>query len=125
VTALVDYIKTVSHPHIERVTFHNSPDETVAQSLARLVLAQFSVGGISSFGVFPVLATFGTGYWHEPRYGPFVNGWTKAEPRVDTLLPNVHILEDANYIMVSDMKKLWETKGKAGVLAWFTQNDDT
>jgi hypothetical protein len=44
--------------------------------------------------------------------------------RIDTLLNNVHILDDTDYMMVADMKQLWENKGEAAVLAWFEGIDD-
>jgi hypothetical protein len=86
VGALVDYIDR-RHPHA-RISVHNGPNETIALAYARMIMANQTVVGISTFGVFPALSTFGTGYLHQP-HGPFVNGWMSTPVRIDTLASNV------------------------------------
>jgi hypothetical protein len=69
--ALVDYLQQ-RHPNV-RITIHNGPKETIALAYARMVLAQQTLACLSTFGIFPVLATFGTAYLHQPRGPQFVN----------------------------------------------------
>jgi hypothetical protein len=123
VHALVDYIQ-VRHPR-SRITIHNGPHETIALAYARMVMANQSIAGISTFGVFPVLSTFGTGYLHQPHGVPSVTSWLFAKHgnrSISQVVPNLHVIYDRQYMMVSDMKKLWQTSGSAGVLAWFTSD---
>jgi hypothetical protein len=96
---------------------HNGPSETTALAYARLVMANQTIAGISTFGVFPAISTFGTGYLSRPN-GNFPNYWM-FNPRVDELVDNVHMYTDSDFLMVADMKTLWETKGEAAVLEWF------
>lgn len=116
VLALADAIRE-SHPH-SRVQIHNGRNETISLAYARMIMANQSIAAISTFGVFPIISTFGTGYLHQPKDGPFPNSWI-FHPRVDELATNVRLLEDGDFIMVKDIKHLWETQGQDGVLAWF------
>jgi hypothetical protein len=115
VTALVEDIQA-RHPH-SRVSVHNGPNETTALAYARLIMANQTIAGISTFGVFPAVSTFGTGYLSRPE-GNFPNYWM-FNPRVDELVDNVRIFTDGDVMMVAEMKALWETKGEAAVLEWF------
>jgi hypothetical protein len=116
VSALVDYIQ--ERFPTSTVTIHNGPTETIALAYARMIMANQTVAGISTFGVFPTVASFGTAHLHQP-HGPFVNGWMFWPRRIDELAPHVSIVRDRDYIMVADLKVLWETQGAPGVVAWF------
>lgn len=116
VLALVHDIQE-QHPN-SRISIHNGPSETIALAYARMVMANQSIAAVSTFGVFPVIASFGTGYLHRPSGGPFPNGWL-FDPRVDEFASNVRLFDNGDYIMVKDIKNLWETQGQDGVLAWF------
>jgi hypothetical protein len=63
--SLVDYIQE-RFPS-SRIQIHNGPNETILVAYARMIMANQSIAGMSTFGVFPVLATFGTGYLRSPR----------------------------------------------------------
>jgi hypothetical protein len=127
VMALVDYLQQ-RHPNA-RITIHNGPRETIALAYARMILAQQTLAGLSTFGIFPVLATFGTAYLHQPRGPQFVNGWlfrgaesgSTSSNHITTIpgAPHVHLTYEDDYIMVADMKRKWETQGADGVVAWF------
>ena len=65
---LVDYL----HSHIgENVTIsiHNGRNETLPLAYARLVMAKQSFTSLSSFGIFPVIGTFGEGYFQKGNRG--------------------------------------------------------
>jgi hypothetical protein len=121
VTALVADIQA-RHPQ-SRVSVHNGPNETIALAYARLIMANQTIAGISTFGVFPAVSTFGTGYLSRPKGGNFPNYWM-FNPHIDELVDNVRISTDGDSLMVADMKTLWETKGEAAVLEWF-RSDST
>jgi hypothetical protein len=124
VTALVDYIQE-RHPK-SRIRIHNGPEETIALAYARMIMANETIAGISTFGVFPVLSTFGRGYLRSPEYptGRGPNMWT-LKPRLDTLVNNLHLVVEKDRIMVADIRKLWETGGKQAVVAWFKNEPAT
>jgi hypothetical protein len=125
VLALVDYLQQ-RHPN-SRITIHNGPHETIALAYARMILAQQTLAGLSTFGIFPMLATFGTAYLHQPRGPQFVNGWlfhdaeqgSNVNSTAIPAAPHVHLTYEDDYIMVADIKRKWETQGADGVVAWF------
>ena len=119
VTALVDYIQE-RFPQ-SRVTIHNGPTETIALAFARMVMANQTIVGISTFSVFPAIGMFGTGYIRRPDFPKAPNQFL-VSPRVDQMADNVVLIEEPNLIMCAQINKLWQTAGASGVLNWF-RND--
>ena len=119
VTSLVDYIQE-RFPH-SRVTIHNGPNETIALAYARMVMANQTIVGISSFSVYPAIGTFGTGYIRRPDFREAPNQFL-VKPRLDQMADNVVLIEEPNRIMCTQINKLWQTAGASGVLNWF-RND--
>jgi hypothetical protein len=64
VNALVDYIRE-RYP-TALVSIPNDHTERITLSYLRMIMAQQAISGISSFGVMPAVATFGTGYIRTP-----------------------------------------------------------
>jgi hypothetical protein len=116
VTSLVQYIKE-RHPRA-RVRIHNDVDETIALTYTRMIMANQTIAGISSFGVMPAIATFGTGYIRLPDFPRAPNAWLTF-PRIDELTDNIVLFEESNRIMVKAMGDLWTSQGEKGVLEWF------
>lgn len=85
VTALVAYLNETL-PYT-RISVHNDPEEPLAVTFARLVMSKQAFVSLSSFGMFPVVGTFGEGYFQRGNGG--VNPWAIAVPEV---LPNVHMM---------------------------------
>jgi hypothetical protein len=115
VTALVEYIQK-RHP-TARITVRNSPNETIASTFARMIMANQTIAGTSSsFGLLPTLATFGTGYYSAPKRNEVspLSQWLLFE-----LVDNVVVVENNKRAMVGAIQKLWETEGAKGVLKWF------
>jgi hypothetical protein len=87
VYAMVEYLEH-RFPQA-RVTIHNGPGETVPLAYARLIMAKqaFSAPD-STFSIFPVLASFGTGYHMSPTRTMYTraykNGWLHSV-NMDTL----------------------------------------
>lgn len=71
ILGFVDYLQS-RFPQA-RISVHNGPNETVALAYARLVMAKRQAFAYpdSSFSVFPVLATFGTGLHMYPFKSPY------------------------------------------------------
>ncbi|GAX16461.1 hypothetical protein FisN_19Lh039 [Fistulifera solaris] len=94
------------------VLIRNSPDENVALSYARFIMANQSLAsGISTFVYFPFMATFGTGYLQKPLYVE-----ESFEERV-----NSRFIEHSDLMSSIDLFRLWnETNGREQILEWFT-----
>jgi hypothetical protein len=120
--ALQDYIQE-RHPHAT-VSIHNNAQETIALSTARLVLANQSIGGRSTFSVFPIVATYGTGYYLQPQSLTPCNWLGRLNPNLlldpDTgTRPNVILFDEPHQKIGSHVSKLWDSNGTEAVLDWF------
>jgi hypothetical protein len=120
VMSLVEFIHN-RYPNAA-VRIHNDPNETIALTYARMIMANQTVVGISSFGVFPAVATFGTGYIRRPDYPYAPNKWV-LDPPIDQIVDNIVLFDEPKKIMVSDMRQLWQTEGELGILKWFWDED--
>jgi hypothetical protein len=116
VYSLVEYIEK-QYPSA-RVRIHNNVTESIALTFARMIMANQTIAGISSFGVIPAVSTFGKGYIRLPDYPKAPNKWL-LNPRIDELADNVVLFYEPKRIMVGAMKGLWQNEGEQGVLEWF------
>jgi hypothetical protein len=98
-----------------RVRIHT--EDSIALTYVRMILAQQVVAGISTFGVMPAVATFGTGYLRIPDHPDEVNQWL-LKPRIDEIVDNVVFIKGAK-TPVQHIQALWQQEGAVGVLAWF------
>jgi hypothetical protein len=105
-----------------RIRIHNGPNETIALAYSRMIMAKQAIVGIGTFGVFPALATFGTGYIRKPDFAVAPNRWLLSPP-VDEHYANVVLFDEPNRLMTYDVKKLRELPGgDESVMDWF-RND--
>ena len=105
-----------------RIRIHNNPNETIALTYARMVMANQTISPISSFSVFPALATFGRGYIRKPDFKKALNQWLNSPP-VDQFLDNVELMVEPNLLMANQIKYLRKMPGgNDNVIEWF-QND--
>jgi hypothetical protein len=77
-TALSDYLQQ-RFPHA-RIAVRNGPREVIALAYTRLVWADQAFSPISSFSVFPTLATTGRGHVRYPDFRKSPNQWLLAYP---------------------------------------------
>ena len=120
VTALVDYLKE-AFPRA-RIRIHNGKDENVALAFTRMIMANQTIAGsMSSFAVFPVVSTFGTGYLPQPRQGGSPYGWINQNPRLKNIAENIVLVKAKLSSMISgiDLRAMWDAKGEALALEWF------
>ncbi len=112
VTALVDYL----HGFLPNTTIriHNDPEEPLAVAYARLVTAKQAFVSYSSFGIFPVIGTFGDGYIQIGNRG--VNPWAKHVPNT---LTNVHMM-NARFMTSAQIR----TAGLQATLDWLVSPID-
>jgi hypothetical protein len=120
VMALVDFL-VEKFPQV-RVTIHNGRSETIALAYARMVMANQTIVGITSFGVFPAIACFGTGYIRKPDYKIGPNQFL-INPPIDQLADNVVLMEEPNRLMAGTVRAMFKRPtGQELVLEWF-KND--
>jgi hypothetical protein len=119
VSALVDYIKQ-RHPD-SLVSIRNGPRETIPSSYVRLIMANQTIAGLSStFGVFPTIATFGTGYLSSPeRNQTAVRTSWMVEEFANQRVANILLVEGNPHAKVSTILRMWETQGADRVVEWF------
>lgn len=120
VMALKKYIAK-RHPKAT-IRIRNDPNETIALTYARMIMAKQVIGAMSTFSVFPVVGSFGTGYFLRPwQYGP--STWlNKYHPFiVDPLTgkSNVVLFDEEKLALGAFTRELWESEGEEAVLAWF------
>jgi hypothetical protein len=120
VMALVDFL--VEKFPQARVTIHNGRSETIALAYARMVMANQTIVGITTFGVFPAIACFGTGYIRKPDYKKGPNQFL-INPPIDQLADNVVLIEEPNRLMAGTVRAMFKRPtGQELVLEWF-KND--
>jgi hypothetical protein len=106
-----------------KVTIRNGPDEAMALSYARIVMANQSVGAMSTFCTFPMVATFGTAYYLQPQPNS-PNAWLLSRhPALwtDALTGrrNIVLFRERQVLLGAQLRQLWDAKGDGAVLAWF------
>jgi len=105
-----------------RIRIHNDRNETIALTYARMIMAKQVISPISSFSVFPALATFGRGYIRKPDFAKAPNPWLNTPP-VDELYDNIKLMVEPNILMTWQVKELRRMSGgAANVIEWF-RND--
>jgi hypothetical protein len=102
-----------------RISVRNDPDtEPLPVAYARLILAKQAFTSLSSFGIFPVIATHGRGYFQQGNAG--VNPWAKYAP---DYLPNVYAMH-APVMGTHDIYKLiTQAQGLEPLLEWFVAEE--
>ncbi|CAB9512219.1 expressed unknown protein [Seminavis robusta] len=105
------------------VRVHNGKDESIVMAYTRMIMANQTIAAaMSSFSVFPIVSTFGTGYLPRPRSWGSPYSWVEQEPRIkDMARDNVVLVKaDARHTISGiDMRALWDAKGEALALEWF------
>ena len=109
VNSFVAYVQHF-HPHVE-IRIHNSINETIALTYARMIMArQSSITGMTSFGEFATMATFGTGYIRSPGQ------WIRP---IDGLNATVIWYPAEKIASFQYIKQLWMVNGTQAALQWF------
>lgn len=121
----LDRCKLVVHAFVQylhhrfpraKVSVRNDVEETIALSFARIIMANETVIGISSFGVFPGLTTFGTAYIRDPDYEAAPNRWLRTSS-ISEKFHNVKFIKEPK-LLAPHVQRLWGEDGSA-VLEWF------
>jgi hypothetical protein len=118
VHALMEYLQD-KFPNA-RISLRNDPSENIALSYARMIMANQTIAGVSSFPLIPTMATFGYGYIRKPT-GIFE--WLTTPP-VDQMADNIFLMDEPELLTSLRLVKLWndDVDGEAKILEWF-KND--
>ena len=109
VYTLVDYLKGFLG-NSTQISIWNSVNETLPLAYARMVMANQTFCSLSSFGIFPVIGTFGEGYFQQGNRG--VNPFAQYLPSV---LPNLHMMQ-APVLRTMDIKKILRMRNGTEIL---------
>ena len=111
VMSLVKYLQ--EHFPDALISIHNGPQETLPLAYARLAMAKQSFTSLSSFGIFPIVGTFGMGYFQKGNRGvnPFAH-------RIPQYLSNVHEM-NAPVLSSWQIAKI----GLNATLEWFVSEE--
>jgi tetratricopeptide (TPR) repeat protein len=110
VFALVEYLQDFAPK--AKITIHNGSNETLPLAYARLVMANYAITSLSSFGIFPIVGTFGQGFFQKGNRG--VNPFATYIP---SILDNIHEME-ANVRGTGEMKD----KSVEDLVEWFVND---
>jgi hypothetical protein len=120
VFAFVDFLKE-QFPNAT-VSIRNDPSETIALAYTRMVLANQTVSCMTTFSVFPIVGTFGTGYFLRPiQYGTssWLSHWKYPITKMNHNNSNVVLFDEPYILLGYEAKDLWDTYGDDVVLQWF------
>jgi len=102
-----------------RVSIRNGPGETIALSYARMVMANQTIVGLSTFGFFPAIATFGQALIRRPSKND-LGGWL-IKSNIEQKANNVVLIDEPDWLPTAKCKQIWQDDGSA-VLEWFRNN---
>jgi len=113
VYALVKYLHDDVVGDDVKISIRNDINETLPLAYARLVMADVSITSLSTFGLFPVIGTFGQGYFQKGK----VNPWA---PYITDILNNIHEMN-------AKVRTTAQMKGKStqNLIDWFLDNVTT
>ena len=103
------------------VSIRNDGDETIALAYARLIMAKQTFASITSFGVFPVVGTFGTGYIKKPDFPKVPNKWI---PLTSEMYDNLIMMDEPELVMAGTPRGwLRQPNGMERIIYWFTNEN--
>jgi len=109
---LVDYLQDFLPS--AKISIHNSVNESLPMTFARLIMADQSFTTLSSFGIFPVIGGFGKGYFQKGNRG--VNPFSKYLPEI---YPGELIMMDAPVKTAAELMDM----DLQSILDWFVEED--
>lgn len=101
-----------------KIAIHNEVIDTLPLTLARLTMAKQSFTTVSSFGIFPVIGSFGKSYFQQGNRN--VNWFVNTLPEIYP--DKIHKIT-APFISTWDIKKRLTMHGLNATLDWFADED--
>jgi hypothetical protein len=103
------------------VSLHNSPQDTIALTFSRMIMAHTLIAGTGTFPFFPALANFGASYvLVAPGFRKSNHWFAQLATEESPAQSHLHVVEDTDSIESLDLMKLWEADPSGGlVVQWF------
>jgi hypothetical protein len=102
-----------------KVHIRNDRSETIALAYARMVMAKQVVGSMSTFSIYPIIGTFGTGYYLRPKINdPSYWAANSIYPVSKIWDLRTVIFDETTKLLGAQTKNLWDTYGDDVVLQW-------
>ena len=103
-----------------RVQIRNDRSETIALAYARMVMAKQVVGSMSTFSIYPIIGTFGTGYYLRPKIED-PSYWVANNIYPVTKIWDIRtvIFNEKAKLLGTQTKDIWDAYGDDVVLEWF------
>jgi len=98
-----------------RVRLRNGRNETVVTSFARLILANQTIVGISSFGIWTAISSLGTGHIRRPDYPKAPNEWS---PPLQDMYDDIELF-DAPKVLPAAVATRMKDGQMDELLEWF------
>ena len=105
-----------------KISLRNDRKETITMAYVRLVLANQTVGAMSTFSVFPMVGSFGTGYYLYPRDADpskWLRHWEYPVSKVATEGKGIVLFDESKLLYGSTARDMWDAHGEDVVLQWF------
>jgi hypothetical protein len=105
-----------------KVSIRNDYSETIAMAYSRIVMANQTIAAMSTFSVFPMVGSFGTGYYQYPRDADpskWLRHWEYPLSRMSPDGTGMVLFEESNLLLGSKARDLWDAYGDDAVLKWF------
>ena len=109
-----------------KVHIRNDRTETIALAYVRMVMAKQVVGSMSTFSIYPIIGTFGTGYYLRPKLND-PSYWAENNIYPVTKIWDIRTVifdEDAK-LLGTKTRDLWDAYGDDVVLQWFRTGNYT
>ena len=85
----------------------------------RIVLANESVGAMSTFSLFPILGSFGNGYVLRPKNAD-PSGWMiNPNYPIDTVSNTIKLFDETNLLLGPRARNIWDEYGYETIMQWF------
>ena len=103
-----------------QVRIRNDRTETVALAYARMVMAKQVIGSMSTFSIYPVFGTFGTGYFLRPKkIDPSFWASNNIYPVAKIWNTRTVMFDESTKLLGAQTRDLWDGYGDDAVLQWF------
>jgi hypothetical protein len=111
---LRDYMDGGPQAENDTISIHNGPNETLPLAFARLAMAKQSFVSLSSFGIFPIIGTFGEGYFQIGKRG--INPFARFLPD-HANFSNLHMMRAP----VRTAERVWRAEAQL-TYDWFVSD---
>ena len=108
-----------------RVSLRNDSNESVALAYSRMIVAkQVVLGGVSTFGVYAALASYGQAIMIAPDFPHAPGRWLLKWEKIKKIDDNVTIIHDPSPLIITQAQYLWwhADGGQEAMIEWLTSD---